>query len=53
MNDLKIYRYLLGTADFDKDPPRRRVVPIVFADSKGKPCIEKRKESNKIERNIV
>lgn len=35
MNDSKIDEYLLGTADLNKDLPRRRVVPIVFSDSKG------------------
>ena len=52
MNDLKIDEYLLGTADFDKDLPRRRAVPI---DSKGNYLASeaKRKESTKIERNIV
>ena len=36
MNDSKIDEYLLGTSDLDKDLPRRRSVPIVFADSKGR-----------------
>ena len=35
-NDSKIDEYLLGTSDLDKDLPRRRSVPIVFADIKGR-----------------
>ena len=55
MNDSKIDEYLLGTSDLDKDLPRRRSVPIVFADSKGRYLENesKRRNSNKIERNII
>lgn len=55
MNDSKIDEYLLGTSDLDKDLPRRRSVPIVFADSKGRYLENesKRKSSNIIERNII
>ena len=55
MNESKIDEYLLGTSDLDKDLPRRRSVPIIFADSKGKYLANeaKRRESNKIERGIV
>ena len=55
MNIAKIEEYLLGTSDLDKDLPRRRTVPIVFSDSKGRYLENeaKRKNSNKIEQKIV
>ena len=54
VNDSKIDEYLISSVDLDKNLPWRRLVPIVFADSKGNYFeMGARRNSNKIERGIV